>query len=72
MSNILAIAHREIKAYFGSPIAYIVMGVFAVLFGYFYYILLVFFDRNSMQMAGMGGSQAVNINEKRRPSGRLF
>ena len=64
MSNILAIAHREIKAYFGSPIAYIVMGVFAVLFGYFYYILLVFFDRNSMQMAGMGGPQAVNINEQ--------
>ena len=64
MSNVLAIAHREIKAYFGSPIAYIVMGVFAVLFGYFYYILLVFFDRNSMQMAGMGGPQAVNINEQ--------
>jgi len=64
MSNMLAIAHREIKAYFGSPIAYIVMGVFAVLFGYFYYILLVFFDRNSMQMAGMGGPQAVNINEQ--------
>ncbi len=64
MSNILAIAHREIKAYFGSPIAYIVMGVFALLFGYFYYILLVFFDRNSMQMAGMGGPQTVNINEQ--------
>jgi len=64
MNNILAIAHREIKAYFGSPIAYIVMGVFAVLFGYFYYILLVFFDRQSMQMAGMGGPQAVNINEQ--------
>jgi ABC-2 type transport system permease protein len=64
MNNILAIAHREIKAYFGSPIAYIVMGVFALLFGYFYYILLVFFDRNSMQMAGMGGPQTVNINEQ--------
>jgi ABC-2 type transport system permease protein len=64
MNNVLAIAHREIKAYFGSPIAYIVMGVFAVLFGYFYYILLVFFDRQSMQMAGMGGPQAVNINEQ--------
>ena len=64
MNNILAIAHREIKAYFGSPIAYIVMGVFALLFGYFYYILLVYFDRNSMQAAGMGGPQAVNINEQ--------
>ena len=34
MSNILAIAHREMKAYFGSPIAYIVIGIFALLFGF--------------------------------------
>src|SRR5687767_10745978 len=64
MSNVLAIAHREIKAYFGSPIAYIVIGFFALLFGWFYYALVVFFDRQSMQMAGMGGPQAVNINEQ--------
>jgi ABC-2 type transport system permease protein len=64
MSNILAIAHREMKAYFGSPIAYIVIGSFALLFGWFYYALLVYFDRTSMQMAGMGGPQTVNINEQ--------
>ena len=64
MSNILAIAHREIKAYFGSPIAYIVIGFFALMFGYFYYALLVFFDQNSMRMAGMGGPQTANINEQ--------
>src|SRR5687767_9497590 len=64
MSNVLAIAHREIKAYFGSPIAYIVIGFFALLFGWFYYALVVFFDRQSMQMAGMGGPQSVNINEQ--------
>jgi len=64
MSNILAIAHREMKAYFGSPIAYIVIGIWALLFGWFYYALLVYFDRTSMQMAGMGGPQTVNINEQ--------
>jgi ABC-2 type transport system permease protein len=64
MSNILAIAHREIKAYFGSPIAYIVIGFFALMFGYFYYALLVFFDQNSLRMAGMGGPQTANINEQ--------
>jgi len=64
MSNILAIAHREMKAYFGSPIAYIVIGIWALLFGWFYYALLVYFDRSSMQMAGMGGPQTVNINEQ--------
>jgi ABC-2 type transport system permease protein len=64
MSNILAIAHKELKSYFASPIAYIVIGFFALLFGYFFYALLIFFDRQSMQMAGMGGMQSVNINEQ--------
>jgi ABC-2 type transport system permease protein len=64
MGNVLAIAQREIKAYFGSPIAYVVIGFFALVFGYFFYALLVYFDRQSMQMAGMGGPQAVNINEQ--------
>jgi ABC-2 type transport system permease protein len=64
MNNILAIAHKELKAYFASPIAYVVIGLFALLFGWFYYALLVFFDRQSMQMMGFGGPQTVNINEQ--------
>jgi ABC-2 type transport system permease protein len=64
MNNILAIAHKEVKAYFASPIAYIVIGFFALLFGYFFYALLVFFDRQSMQMAGFGGQSTVNVNEQ--------
>jgi ABC-2 type transport system permease protein len=64
MNNILAIAHKEIKAYFASPIAYIVIGFFALLFGYFFYALLVFFERQSMQAAGLGGAQSVNVNEQ--------
>ena len=53
MSNILAIAHKELKGYFASPIAYVVIGLFALMFGYFFYALLLFFDRQSMQMAGL-------------------
>jgi ABC-2 type transport system permease protein len=60
----LAIAHKELKSYFASPIAYIVIGFFALMFGYFFYALLIFFDRQSMQMAGMGGPQTVNVNEQ--------
>ena len=40
MSNILAIAHKELKSYFASPIAYIVIGLFALLYGYFYIAML--------------------------------
>ena len=64
MSNILAIAQKELKGYFASPIAYIVIGLFALMFGYFFYALLVFFDRQSMQVAGLGGQSPVNVNEQ--------
>lgn len=64
MNNIIAIAHKELKSYFASPIAYIVIGAFAVVFGFFFYALLVNFDRTSMQMAGMGGGQSANVNEQ--------
>jgi ABC-2 type transport system permease protein len=65
MSNVLAIAQRELKSYFASPIAYIVIGFFALLFGYFFVALLAFFERQSMQMMGMmGGPQTMNINQQ--------
>jgi ABC-2 type transport system permease protein len=63
VSNILAIAHKELKGYFASPIAYVVIGLYAIMYGYFFYALLLYFDRQSMQMAGLGGGQPVNVNE---------
>jgi ABC-2 type transport system permease protein len=65
MSNILAIAGKELKSYFASPIAYIVIGVFALLYGFFFTVMLSFFVRESMQMGqfGMGGPQAMNLNQ---------
>ena len=54
MSNILAIAHKELKSYFSSPIAYIVIGLLALLYGYFFVAILSFFVRQSMQMSQMG------------------
>ena len=66
MSNILAIAQKELKAYFSSPIAYIVIGVFALLYGYFFVAILAFFVRQSMQMSqfGAGAGQSMNINQQ--------
>ncbi len=63
MGNMLTLARKELAGYFASPIAYIVIGVFALLFGYFYYALVVFFDRQSMQLQAFGPDQVVNINE---------
>src|SRR4029077_18305026 len=66
MSNILAIAQKELKSYFSSPIAYIVLGLWALLYGYFFAAILHFFAQQSMQMNqfGMQGPQAININQQ--------
>ncbi|MBI2835559.1 MAG: ABC transporter permease subunit [Acidobacteria bacterium] len=61
MTNILAIANKELRSYFASPIAYVLIGLFAALFGVFFYLYLAFFVRESMQM-GMGGPQSANVN----------
>ena len=61
MGNILAIAQKELKSYFASPIAYVIIGFFALVFGWFYVVSLDYFMRMSMQM-GMPGQGQVNIN----------
>jgi ABC-2 type transport system permease protein len=62
MRNTLAIAQREVSAYFASPIAYVLIGFFALLFGWFFYVPLAFFIQQSGQM-GMNPTQALNINQ---------
>jgi len=66
MTNIIAIARKELKAYFASPIAYIVIGFWALLYGYFFVAILSFFVRQSMQMNqfGMQGPQSMNVNQQ--------
>ena len=43
MRVIRAIARRELAAYFGSPTAYVLIGVYLVLSGYFFYSDLTFY-----------------------------
>ena len=62
MRNILAIAGKELRGYFASPIGYVLVGFFALLFGWFFYTLVAFFERQSMQMAG-GPGGAMNVNQ---------
>jgi gliding motility-associated transport system permease protein len=60
--NIIAIADKELRSYFASPIAYIIVGFFALPFGVFFYLYLEAFLRQSMQMAQFGGS--LNVNQQ--------
>ena len=60
MNNVLAIAEKELRSYFASPIGYVITGLFALLFGWIFYAYLSFFVRSSEQMMMGGGTPNVN------------
>jgi len=62
MRNIMAIAGKELRSYFASPIAYILIGFFLLPFGVFFYLYLQNFVKQSLQMTQFGG--AMNINQQ--------
>jgi ABC-2 type transport system permease protein len=62
MRNVIAIADKELRSYFSSPIAYILIGFFLLPFGVFFYLYLGAFVKQSLQMAQFGG--AMNINQQ--------
>lgn len=61
MRNIFTIAGKELRGYFVSPMGWVVMGLFALLFGYFFIAYLESFVQQSMQ-SSMGGGP-VNVNQ---------
>lgn len=62
MQNILAIWQREMKSYFVSPIAYVVLMVFLFLTGFFFFSLLGQVVEATMMQAQMGqGAQAIDV-----------
>src|SRR5215470_17844035 len=66
MRNALTIAGREIRSYFASPVAYVLIGAFLALAGYFFYALLIAFNQ-SLQIYSMMRQpemlQRFNLNE---------
>jgi ABC-2 type transport system permease protein len=62
MRNTLAIAGKELRAYFTSPIGFVMIGFFAIIYGFFYAAILYFFERQASQF---GLQQApVDLNEQ--------
>jgi ABC-2 type transport system permease protein len=62
LRNIGAVAGKELRSYFGSPTAWVMMGFFAFLFGYFFATYLSFFVQQSMQAQFGGGAPNMNVN----------
>ncbi len=62
MQNIMAIWQREMKAYFVSPIAYVVLTVFLFLSGFFFTSILSAVIQSTMMQGQFGpGSQPVDV-----------
>ena len=64
--NVMTIAGKELRSYFASPVAWVLMGLFAILFGYFYNVYLNFFVSPMQQQFGAPPTKNVN-SEMIRP-----
>lgn len=65
MRNVLAVAGKELRHYFNSPIAYLVMTVWTFMCGVVFYIVTASFVTQTLRMQMMGGRGAppISINE---------
>lgn len=50
MANIWAITKRELRSYFGTPIAYVFLAIFVALTGVFAFYIGIFFDRGEADL----------------------
>lgn len=55
LRNVTAIAGKELRSYFASPVAWVLMGFWAVMFGYFFNVYLRFFVEQGMSAGAFGG-----------------
>jgi len=62
LRNISAIAGKELRSFYSSPIAWVMLGLFAAIFGYFFGAALTYFAKASMAGQMGGGPQKVNVN----------
>ncbi|MBV9154689.1 MAG: ABC transporter permease subunit [Acidobacteriaceae bacterium] len=64
MRNIWTICRRELYSYFVSPIAWVLLAIFAVVSGFFVYIISAGFVRASLEGQMSGQSFPMNLNEQ--------
>lgn len=64
MNNIWIIFRKEMRSYFVSPVAYVLLTLFALLCGWFFWNALAYFVVEGLQMQMRGQSFPMNINEQ--------
>lgn len=62
LRNVLAIAGKELRSYYSSPVAWVLMGFFAIIFGYFFNVYLAFFVEQAMRGGQFGAPPPTHVN----------
>jgi gliding motility-associated transport system permease protein len=66
MRNVLTIAGKELRSYFSSPVAYVLIAVYLALSGYFFFALLTAFNQTLQIYSMMRNPEMVarfNLNQ---------
>src|SRR3990172_1753582 len=64
MRNIWTICLKELRSYFVSPIAYLLLTMFALIFGFFFWNSLGYFVSVGMEAQMRGQPMPMNLNEQ--------
>jgi ABC-2 type transport system permease protein len=62
--NVFIIWRKEMRSYFVSPVAYLLLAMFAVIFGFFFWNILGYFVFTGMESQMRGEMFPMNLNEQ--------
>src|SRR5271156_4817349 len=63
MRSTWVIAQKEINSYFVSPVAYLLLTMFAIIFGFFFWNSVGYFNAASLQSQMSGQPMPMSVNE---------
>ncbi|MBV9072535.1 MAG: ABC transporter permease subunit [Acidobacteria bacterium] len=64
MRNVWIIFTKELRSYFVSPIAYLLLTMFAIIFGFFFFVAIKSFVVFGMEQQMRGEMMPMNVNEQ--------
>src|SRR5207302_2385050 len=64
MRNAWIICWKELGSYFVSPVAYLLLTMFGLIFGFFFWNALAYFVVEGMEMQMRGQTSPMNLNEQ--------
>jgi len=62
--NVWIICRKELRSYFASPIAYLLLALFAIVFGFFFWNVVGYFVYAGMEAQMRGSTFPLNVNEQ--------